>query len=110
MSTQYIVKEVENKYQVRQIDGTYDFLYSEWKDKEIADYECIRLNKTLTDPNTYYHPYIVIFAGKKGNGLSESTAKIEVNKRKYSIPYYNWTVEYYGNNYRVKGELKEKEF
>lgn len=60
----------------------------------------------------------IVFDGKKANGLSEISARIEANKRNRARPEYDWSIETYLSHeemfphhpitrYRVVGVLKE---
>jgi hypothetical protein len=124
MGVRYEVKEEKGKYQVRQIDDKYDHLYSEWDSKELADYECTRLQKMYDSyeagERVELLPYIREWNGAKDKGFSEVGAKIEISKIKKVFPEYNWeVVKYYVNDrrsikpvekFKLKGTLKNKEF
>ncbi len=124
MSVRYEVKEEKGKYQVRQIDDKYDHLYSEWDNKEVADYECTRLQKMYDSfkqgKKLVLSPYNKEWDGLKGKGFSEVGAKIEISKMKKAMPEYNWEIiKYYVKDgrsikpiekFKLKGTLKNKEF
>jgi len=86
-------KYSSNKYQVFHFaeyshsDDTYDSLYASYKTLEDANMQIAHERELINDEDA--QSPMIVFNGKRANGLAESTADIEVKKRNHQKSKYN---------------------